>query len=69
MILTSTLTFGSWDQAFAGDPVLIPAMLGRLLHHSILVAIQSEGHRLKDERRAGLLIPAAALEKSLPLPT
>jgi hypothetical protein len=22
MILTSNLTFGSWDQAFAGDPVL-----------------------------------------------
>jgi DNA replication protein DnaC len=34
MILTSNLTFGSWDQAFAGDPVLSAAMLDRLLHHS-----------------------------------
>ena len=25
MILTSNLTFGSWDQAFAGDPVLTAA--------------------------------------------
>jgi hypothetical protein len=37
MILTSNLTFGSWDQAFAGDPVLTAAMLDRLLHHSTVV--------------------------------
>ena len=29
MILTSNLTFGSWDQACAGDPVLTAAMLDR----------------------------------------
>ena len=34
MILTSNLTFGSWDQAFAGDPVLTASMFDRLLHHS-----------------------------------
>jgi hypothetical protein len=34
MIQTSNLTFGSWDQAFAGDPVLTAAMLDRLLHWS-----------------------------------
>ncbi len=34
MVLTSNLTFGSWDQAFAGDAVLTAAMLDRLLHHS-----------------------------------
>jgi hypothetical protein len=28
--LTSNLTFGSWDQALAGDPVLTAAMLDRL---------------------------------------
>ena len=37
MIPTSNLTFGSWDQAFAGDPVLTAAMLDRLLHHSTVV--------------------------------
>src|SRR5580704_19234263 len=42
MILTSNLTFGSWDQAFAGDPVLTAAMLDRLLHHSTVVSIQGE---------------------------
>jgi DNA replication protein DnaC len=43
---------GSWDQVFAGDRVLTAAMLDRLLHHSTVVAIQGESHRLKDKRRA-----------------
>jgi DNA replication protein DnaC len=67
MILTSNLTFGSWDQAFAGDPVLTAAMLDRLLHHSTVVAIQGESSRLKDKRGAGLLkTPAAAQSMSVP---
>ena len=37
MILTSNLTFGSWDACFAGDSVLTGAMLDRLLHHAIIV--------------------------------
>jgi IstB-like ATP binding protein len=52
MILTSNLTFGSWDQAFAGDPVPTAAMLDRLLHHSTVVSIQGESYRLKDKRQA-----------------
>jgi DNA replication protein DnaC len=60
-ILTSNLTFGSWDQTFAGDPVLTAAMLDRLLHHSTAVGIQGESYRLKDKRRTGLLkTPAPA---------
>ena len=65
MILTSNLTFGSWDQAFAGDPVLTAAMLDRLLHHSTVVAIQGESYRLKDKRRAGVL-KAPAIGRSMP---
>src|SRR5438132_9130432 len=67
MILTSNLTFGSWDQAFAGDPVLTAAMLDRLLHHSTVVAIQGESYRLKDKRRAGVL-KAPAVGQSMPVP-
>jgi transposase len=67
MILTSNLTFGSWDQAFAGDPVLTAGMLDRLLHHSTVVAIQGDSYRLKDKRRAGLL-KAPPLGQSMPLP-
>jgi DNA replication protein DnaC len=67
MILTSNLTLGSSDQAFAGDPVLTAAMLDRRLHHSTVVAIQGESYRLKDTRRAGLLKPSAA-QRSMPVP-
>jgi DNA replication protein DnaC len=54
MILTSNLTFGSWDQAFAGETVLTAAMLDRLLHHATVVPISGESYRLKDKRRAGV---------------
>jgi len=55
MILTSNLTFGSWDSAFAGDGVLTVAMLDRILHHSIIVSINGESFKLQDKRKAGLL--------------
>lgn len=55
MILTSNLTFGSWDQAFAGETVLTAAMLDRVLHHASVVTIQGESYRLKDKRRAGIV--------------
>jgi DNA replication protein DnaC len=46
MIRTSNLTFGSWDQAFAGETVLTAAMLDRLLHHAAVVQISGESYRL-----------------------
>ena len=58
LILTSNLTFGSWDSAFAGDSVLTVAMLDRILHHSIIVNINGESFRLKDKRKAGLIAAA-----------
>jgi DNA replication protein DnaC len=32
-IMTSNLSFSTWDQAFTGDRVLTAALLDRLLHH------------------------------------
>jgi len=58
MILTSNLTFGSWDSAFAGHSVLTAAMLDRVLHHSIIISINGESYRLKDKRKAGLFAAA-----------
>jgi DNA replication protein DnaC len=55
VVVTSNLTFGTWDQAFAGDAVLTAAMLDRLLHHAILVHIQGDSWRLKDKRKAGFV--------------
>jgi hypothetical protein len=63
MILTSNLTFGSWDTAFAGDSVLTAAMLDRILHHSIIVSINGESFRLKDKRKAGMLSAPARIGK------
>jgi DNA replication protein DnaC len=65
MILTSNLTFGSWDTAFAGDTVLTAAMLDRILHHSIIISINGESYRLKDKRKAGLLPAPARSNKAL----
>jgi len=63
MILTSNLTFGSWDSAFAGDGVLTAAVVDRILHHSIIVSINGESFRLKDKRKAGLLAASAKATK------
>jgi DNA replication protein DnaC len=63
MILTSNLTFGSWDNAFAGDSVLTAAMLDRVLHHSTIVRINGESYRLKDKRKAGLLTASSKSTK------
>jgi len=49
------VTFGSWDQAFAGETVLAAAMLDRVLHHASVVQISGESYRLKDKQRAGVV--------------
>jgi DNA replication protein DnaC len=66
MILTSNLTFGSWDQAFAGESVMTAAMLDRILHHASVVTIQGESYRLKDKRRAGLIARPATPPATAP---
>ena len=64
VILTSNLTFGSWDDAFAGDAVLTAAMLDRILHHATVVQISGESYRLKDKRRAGIIAKPAKATKT-----
>ena len=61
-IMTSNLSFSTWDQAFAGDRVLTAAMLDRLLHHAQVVQIQGESYRLKDKRKAGIIGPTRKKE-------
>lgn len=55
LIVTSNLSFGQWDNAFAGDATLTAALLDRLLHHAHIVPIQGESYRLKNKRKAGIL--------------
>ncbi|MGK0169837.1 MAG: DNA replication protein DnaC [Gammaproteobacteria bacterium] len=61
VILTSNLSFGEWDSTFAGNAALPPARLDRLLHHSHVVQIKGDSYRLKDKRKAGVLIPMDTL--------
>ncbi len=64
LILTSNLSFGSWDEAFAGDAVLTAAMLDRILHHAAVVQISGESYRLKDKRRAGIMARPAKTKET-----
>jgi DNA replication protein DnaC len=66
MILTSNLTFGSWDSAFAGDSVLTAAMLDRILHHSTIISISGESFRLKDKRKADFSLVRARSRSTRP---
>ncbi|MBP0496026.1 IS21-like element helper ATPase IstB [Roseomonas indoligenes] len=55
IVLTSNLSFGAWDQAFAGDAVLTAAMLDRLMHHATVVQISGDSYRLRGKRKEGLV--------------
>lgn len=46
MILTSNRTFTEWAEVF-GDPIVATALLDRLLHHAIVVAIEGASYRLR----------------------
>jgi DNA replication protein DnaC len=59
VMLTSNLTFGAWDQAFAGDAVLTAAMLDRLMHHATVVQISGRSYRLQGKRKEGVAPKAA----------
>lgn len=58
VILTSNLSFGQWDDTFAGNTALTAAMLDRILHHAHVVQIKGDSYRLKDKRKAGVMTPA-----------
>jgi DNA replication protein DnaC len=45
-IITSNKAFGDWAELFS-DPVIVTAILDRLLHHSVVVNIKGNSFRLK----------------------
>ena len=59
IILTSNLSFGQWDETFAGNTALTSAMLDRILHHSHVIQIKGDSYRLKEKRKAGIVKSAA----------
>ena len=55
VILTSNLSFGDWEETFAGNAALTSAMLDRLLHHAHVIQIQGDSYRLRQARQSGLI--------------
>jgi DNA replication protein DnaC len=47
-IITSNKSFSDWAELFH-DPVIVTAILDRLLHHSIVVNIKGNSYRLRDK--------------------
>ena len=54
-ILTSNKSFVDWGEVFS-DQVIATAILDRLLHHATTLNIKGESFRLKEKRKAGLLV-------------
>ena len=63
MILTLNLTFGSWDAAFAGDSGLAAANARLYSPSRGDNHINGESYRLKDKRKADLLLKLAKSAK------
>jgi DNA replication protein DnaC len=57
VILTSNKAFAEWGEVL-GDVVVATAILDRLLHHSHVINIRGESYRLREKKRAGLMIGA-----------
>jgi DNA replication protein DnaC len=47
-VITSNKAFGDWAELFH-DPVIVSAVLDRLLHHSVVINIKGHSYRLKDK--------------------
>jgi len=47
-IITSNKAFNEWQELFE-DPVIVTAILDRLLHHSVIINIKGHSYRLKDK--------------------
>lgn len=63
ILITGNRPVGEWDIVF-GDGVLATAILDRLLHHSHVITIKGDSYRLREKKRAGLLLAKVGKEKS-----
>jgi DNA replication protein DnaC len=55
IIITSNLTFLQWQAILNNDEALTTAVMDRLIHHSHIVNINGESHRLREKRKAGII--------------
>jgi DNA replication protein DnaC len=54
-VITSNKAFNDWTELFH-DPVIVTAILDRLLHHSVVINIKGNSYRLKE--KLGKEVPA-----------
>ena len=62
MIMTGNRGFGEWADIF-GDPVVATALLDRLLHHAVVVPIEGNSYRLRENAS---LIPEHLQNRTIP---
>jgi DNA replication protein DnaC len=67
-VITSNKAFGEWAELFH-DPVIVTAILDRLLHHSVVINIKGHSYRLRGKldskaSSAPALVPPHAREAS-----
>jgi DNA replication protein DnaC len=55
IIITSNLTFSQWQGVLNNDEALTAALMDRLIHHSHIININGESHRLRQKRKAGII--------------
>lgn len=55
IIITSNLTFSQWQGVLNNDEALTAAIMDRLIHHSHIVNINGESHRLRQKMKAGII--------------
>jgi DNA replication protein DnaC len=65
LLVTSNRAIGEWGTVL-GDPVVATAILDRLLHHSHVITIRGDSYRLREKRRAGLVIKSEATSAKKP---
>lgn len=54
LLVTSNRGVSDWGTVL-NDPVVATAILDRLLHHSHVLTIRGDSHRLREKRRSGLI--------------
>ena len=55
IVITSNLTFSQWQNVLNNDEALTAAIMDRLIHHSHIININGDSHRLKQKRKAGII--------------
>lgn len=55
IIITSNLTFSQWKNVLNNDEALTAAIMDRIIHHSHIININGDSHRLKQKRKAGII--------------